>query len=463
MFIRLFAYSFSSIVWGQQGLIINNDHYDEQPVLKTTDGAKSSLKKLEEVHVFSLKEYCPTPSDQGMSAACVGWATTYGAQTIRMAFTREIKNRDVIDQKAFSPHFIYNQVKLKDCELGSEIPDALILMMTAGNLPLRSFEEGANDCFIRPQSHHFLSAYPNRVKDFRKIFSPEDARLEKINSVKFALIEGFPVIVAMEITQSFFALEKGEKTWYSEIGSQNSLGGHALVIIGYDEIENAFEVMNSWGTDWANDGFAWVRYEDFVRYAKYGFTFYEGQSDLMSILINFKRKSLITRDNQIIFTDELFSRRNTIYEAVNTVASINSDYKIEILHSTREYYLYCLNKSGSGNYTLLFSIDQEVFDLFGKTSMYGITLPDDRYASIRLTDSSSEHFLFIISKSRLSQELISELSQSVELSKISELLRKKYKVNDSLRTSYNKVGFISRLGKNDVVLLPVHFNYQKKK
>lgn len=39
-------------------------------------------------------------------------------------------------------------------------------------------------------------------------------------------------------------------------------GGHELVISGYDQAEDVYEIQNSWGTSWGVDGFAYVRGAD---------------------------------------------------------------------------------------------------------------------------------------------------------------------------------------------------------
>jgi C1A family cysteine protease len=49
-------------------------------------------------------------------------------------------------------------------------------------------------------------------------------------------------------------------------------GGHARVIIGYDDtiaipgapIKGAFRVRNSWNTDWGDKGYSWVSYQIFI-------------------------------------------------------------------------------------------------------------------------------------------------------------------------------------------------------
>lgn len=448
---------------GQQfGLVVSQEHYAQQPALRSADGAKSTLDKLEDVQLFSLKEHCPTPLNQGMNASCVGWSVGYAAQTIYKAHKLGIKGQTAVNEIALSPYFVYNQIKLKDCALGAEIPDALRFLMTIGNVANNKFGEGANDCFLKPSSQQFREAHENRIPDFRKIFGPADLRTEKINSTKLALLDGFPVVIAMNVMESFFRLKKGEKTWYSELGAQQPLGAHALVVVGFDEVENAFEVMNSWGTDWAGDGFAWVRYKDFEKYVNYGFTFYEGEQDLLSVMINFKRKSMITTDQQVQFTDELFRFADSVYTPVNSVSTQYSDYRLDISHSSRNYKLACFNKSGSGNYQLLFKVDQQVFDYYGDVSTYGIAIPQDENTSIRLTDPGSEHFIFIISREPISAKMVLEIQSTTDLPGLTTAVSKKFKVDPECRYGYNKVGVIADLKEQSAVILPVHFEYGVK-
>jgi C1A family cysteine protease len=37
-----------------------------------------------------------------------------------------------------------------------------------------------------------------------------------------------------------------------------------MCIVGFDDTKfgGAFEIANSWGDDWANGGFIWIRYDD---------------------------------------------------------------------------------------------------------------------------------------------------------------------------------------------------------
>lgn len=50
-----------------------------------------------------------------------------------------------------------------------------------------------------------------------------------------------------------------------------SVGGHAMLIVGYNRAGNYFIVKNSWGTDWGHDGYAHISYEYLQTYGKYGY------------------------------------------------------------------------------------------------------------------------------------------------------------------------------------------------
>lgn len=50
-----------------------------------------------------------------------------------------------------------------------------------------------------------------------------------------------------------------------------SVGGHAMLLVGYNRNANYFVVKNSWGEDWGHDGYAHISYEYLQTYGKYGY------------------------------------------------------------------------------------------------------------------------------------------------------------------------------------------------
>jgi hypothetical protein len=50
-----------------------------------------------------------------------------------------------------------------------------------------------------------------------------------------------------------------------------SVGGHAMLIVGYNRPQEYFIVKNSWGTDRGQDGYVYLSYDYIRTYAKYGY------------------------------------------------------------------------------------------------------------------------------------------------------------------------------------------------
>jgi len=76
-----------------------------------------------------------------------------------------------------------------------------------------------------------------------------------VDVIKQAVVEG-PVATTMFVYDDFMYYEKG----VYEHTTGALLGGHAVVIVGWDDSNGAWHVKNSWGTRWGEDGFFWIKY-----------------------------------------------------------------------------------------------------------------------------------------------------------------------------------------------------------
>jgi len=90
--------------------------------------------------------------------------------------------------------------------------------------------------------------------------------------------QGYPVVIGMMVGGSFMQNMRGRDLWeptQRDYGMRG-YGGHAMCVIGYDDNYQggAFQIMNSWGTNWGNDGIAWVRYKDFDFFNKEAYAIY---------------------------------------------------------------------------------------------------------------------------------------------------------------------------------------------
>ena len=68
-----------------------------------------------------------------------------------------------------------------------------------------------------------------------------------------------PLYVGMTVWDDFRAYGSG--VYRRSTDPQNEqVGGHAMLLIGYDDDRDAWLVKNSWGTAWGIDGFGWIGY-----------------------------------------------------------------------------------------------------------------------------------------------------------------------------------------------------------
>ena len=80
-----------------------------------------------------------------------------------------------------------------------------------------------------------------------------------LSSVKGQLAKNRPVIFAMTVGLSFFNFRGNGIFDTLEYGPETT--GHSMVLVGFDDDRSAFRLMNSFGRDWGEDGYAWISYE----------------------------------------------------------------------------------------------------------------------------------------------------------------------------------------------------------
>jgi C1A family cysteine protease len=79
-----------------------------------------------------------------------------------------------------------------------------------------------------------------------------------VEELKEGLYQFGPLVVGMDVYYDFFSYGSGV---YSHVNGTYA-GGHAILLIGWDDNNNCFIAKNSWGTDWGEDGFFRISYDE---------------------------------------------------------------------------------------------------------------------------------------------------------------------------------------------------------
>lgn len=203
-----------------------------------------------------LTDRFPPPGDQGAQQSCVGWAVAYAMKSYHEAVERDwaltMGDGRLHGNRVFSPSFVYNQIN-HGVDRGSNFGDAFRVLITQGAAPLSAMPYTSSP-FIAPSAAALTAADGFKIDTFRTV------DLRNRNELKAHLNAGFPIIFAAFVDQLFWEW-RGSAT-LDRFGGPR-LGRHAMVVAGYDDHRGAYRVINSWGRQWGDGGFAWVSYDQF--------------------------------------------------------------------------------------------------------------------------------------------------------------------------------------------------------
>lgn len=78
--------------------------------------------------------------------------------------------------------------------------------------------------------------------------------------IKQAIADGKGVVIGVITYEDLMnGMDTGTDDTYDEIYG-NNYGGHAICLVGYDDANQRFKFINSWGDDWCLNGYGYISY-----------------------------------------------------------------------------------------------------------------------------------------------------------------------------------------------------------
>ncbi|RMG55566.1 MAG: hypothetical protein D6722_27650, partial [Bacteroidetes bacterium] len=338
--------------WGQgrpKGLNFNDAAYARDRSLPTYgSGSKFGEMPLSR----NLEKYAPYPGDQGYNGSCVGWAVGYAAYSIERAIQQNNTNRQDITNNAYSAMYIYNNIKVGGCGDGSVISDAFDFLANQGDVLFAKFNPA--DCYINPPSSLDQEASNHKIETYMTIFDFEAEPEMKVFRTKQMLAQNKPVAIGMMLRANFDELDSDDEYWDPYAGDTRYTGGHAMCVVGYDEGRQAFRLMNSWGTEWGDGGFIWVKYDDYGQFCKYGYSLHLGdapqpQPDNPNVVVetevslsgqfNF-RFPIPTTSGELAFENAVPRWADDHYELERSDWKVGDLFQLVAVNSQADEYIY---------------------------------------------------------------------------------------------------------------------------
>ncbi len=298
----------------------------------------------------SLRKYCPKPLHQGRQGSCVGWASAYAARTIQQARATGNDPNSI----AFSPAYLYNQIALEGCQ-GAYMLEAMKTMKDRGALPLKQFGYDDSSCDNYPSDRAVEVGRQYTIKGYNRLTLNHDNYTPDIMAIKQNLAQGAPVVIGMMVGGSFMTNMRNQKMWFptQRDRAMSGYSGHAMCVVGYDDNMQggAFQLMNSWGEEWGDRGFAWVRYPDFEHFVKESYGLYpmgsSQQFDPGKMAVEFGLLDINTQN-----TIALQQKEDIVFQTVKPIRK-GDKFKVLVANSI-ECYIYVFGQETDGSSYVLF-------------------------------------------------------------------------------------------------------------
>tara|TARA_B100002019_G_scaffold206183_1_gene178946 strand:+ start:477 stop:1760 length:1284 start_codon:yes stop_codon:yes gene_type:complete len=225
---------------------------------------------------YDLTKYMPPIGDQGRSGSCVAWTLSY--YSMSMLYNRHfgVSDKTAKMALAFDPYYFYNSrfgnnYSIKQlCESGMTWLQAFNHAEETGN-KRQALPPHDLSCQYGYDRDEFRETFYNSLRyKIRAAFYLDPEDYTYIDDIKFEIYnEKNPVPIAISYYGDGLRKAGNNGGYFQPNYTPNERAGHAMTIVGYDDFVNGGSVLvaNSWGTQWGNRGFLWIKYKDLRRYA----------------------------------------------------------------------------------------------------------------------------------------------------------------------------------------------------
>jgi len=204
--------------------------------------------------VVNLRKWCSEVQDQGQLGSC-----TANAWAGMLQF-----NENKYPLAGHAPYFnmsrlfiYYNERVLGDTvneDAGAELRDGVQVIHASGSCAEYDWPYNPSQFAVKPTPACYKVALPNAIHSYYALDGATPAMT--LLNLKTTLASGQPFVLGFNVYESFQsqAVANTGIMPMPNTESEQLLGGHAVMAVGYNDSEKRFLIRNSWGTDWGLKG-----------------------------------------------------------------------------------------------------------------------------------------------------------------------------------------------------------------
>jgi C1A family cysteine protease len=199
----------------------------------------------------NLRPGCPPVYDQGQLGSCT--ANAIGAA---LQFD-ELKQKEATPFQPSRLFIYYNERAIEntvDSDSGARIRDGIKSVGTTGYCPETEWPYNIDQFAEKPPTACYQDAKKYKAIKYQRV-------MQSLPQMKGALAAGTPFVAGFSVYESIRNPDV-EKTGDIPLPQQSEslLGGHAILIVGYDDAKQVFNLRNSWGDSWGDGGYGTLPY-----------------------------------------------------------------------------------------------------------------------------------------------------------------------------------------------------------
>lgn len=198
-----------------------------------------------------LRPECPAVYDQGDLGSCTANAIAGAIQF------------DQLKQKLPNPFlpsrlFVYYNERVIEGTVtqdsGAMLRDGIKAIASDGVCPETEWRYAIDKFAVKPSEDCYKTALEHKALRYSRV-------VQTLSQMKGCLAAGYPFTIGFTVYDSFESdavAKTGEVPMPSP--KETAQGGHAVLVVGYDDEAQRFTVRNSWGPDWGIKGYFTIPY-----------------------------------------------------------------------------------------------------------------------------------------------------------------------------------------------------------
>lgn len=225
------------------------DHRDHILTLPVSIQAAKLATKVD------LRSGCPAVYDQGNLGSCTAQAL---AALVAFLFKKQKKT-------VYTPSrlFIYYNERVLEgtvsIDCGATIRSGMKVLNKQGSPRENLWPYVIRNFAKKPTTDVYKDGLKHLVTSYQRVNNAN------LGLMKTVLSNGTPIVGGFTVFESFIT-DAVARTGIVPMPnlSEGVLGGHAILVVGYDDTKNWFIVRNSWGSSWGDRGYFYIPYDYFT-------------------------------------------------------------------------------------------------------------------------------------------------------------------------------------------------------